>query len=76
MRTTLDIDAPILKELKRRQQAEGKSLGRLASELLAHALAEKGRPKSAVAFKWISRPMKARVDLADKDALYSAMDKA
>lgn len=75
MRTTLDIDAPVLKELKRRQKAEGKSLGRLASELLARALAEQRRPNPAVPFRWISRPMKARVDLADKEALYAAMDK-
>lgn len=75
MRTTLDIDAPVLKELKRRQKAEGKSLGRLASELLAHALAEQRRPKTAMRFRWISRAMKARVDVADKEALHAAMDR-
>jgi hypothetical protein len=74
MRTTLDIDDPVLRELKRRQQAEGKSLGKLASELLARALAEP-RPETAGArFAWISRDMGARVDLADKEALYAAMD--
>ena len=35
MKTTLDIDEPILRELKRRQAKEGKSLGRLVSDLLA-----------------------------------------
>jgi len=74
MRTTLDIDAPVLKELKRRQKAEGKSLGRLASELLARSLAEPDKSKKAAGFHWISRPMRARVDLADKEALYAAMD--
>ncbi len=74
MRTTLDIDTPVLKELKRRQKAEGKSLGKLVSELLAKALREDRQPKAAVRFSWISRPMGARIDLTDKDAMYRAMD--
>lgn len=74
MRTTLDIDDPVLKELKRRQRAEGKSLGKLASELLARALAEPHKETAGAPFAWISRDMGARVDLADKEALYQAMD--
>jgi hypothetical protein len=74
MRTTLDIDEPVLKELKRRQRAEGKSLGKLASELLARALAEPHKETSEGRFTWMSRDMGARVDLADKEAVYQAMD--
>lgn len=75
MRTTLDIDDPILKEVKRLQRREGKSLGRLVSDLLAQSLAETRRaPKSAPRFQWIAKPMGARVDLGDKDALLDAMD--
>lgn len=37
MRTTIDIDAPILGELKALQAREGKSMGRLVSDLLARA---------------------------------------
>jgi predicted DNA-binding ribbon-helix-helix protein len=33
MRTTVDLDDPILKDLKKIQQKEGKSLGRLISSL-------------------------------------------
>ena len=75
MRTTIDIDDPILSDLKRLQQREGKSLGRLVSDLLAQSLAARrqGAPAPA-AFQWISRPMNARVDLADKDAVMDAMD--
>lgn len=75
MRTTLDIDDPILKDLKRLQARQGKSLGRLVSDLLAQALAASaaGAP-AAREFRWISRPMGARVDLADRDALLDAMD--
>jgi len=38
MRTTIDIDDPILKEVKRLQAQQGKSLGRLVSDLLAQSL--------------------------------------
>ena len=44
MRTTLDIDDPVLRELKRLQTKEGKSLGRLVSDLLARALKEDAAP--------------------------------
>lgn len=76
MRTTIDIDDPILKDLKRLQQREGKSLGRLVSDLLARALASarSGEADAAHAFRWNSRPMKAKIDLSDKSALLDAMD--
>lgn len=77
MRTTVDIDDPILKDLKRRQRREGKSLGRLVSDLLALALAtteESGSQPAAPVFKWVARPMHARVDLADKHVLLDAVD--
>ncbi len=64
----------MLRELKRRQRAEGKSLGKVASELLARALAETGGAKAPARFAWVAQAMGARVDLADKDALYRAMD--
>ena len=75
MRTTVNIDDPILKELKKLQKKRGKSLGRLISDLLVQALrdsrAPRGMSKPAV---WISRRMGARIDLADKEALYTALD--
>ena len=75
MRTTIDIDDPILKDLKRLQRREGKSLCRLVSDLLAHALAaSKQSPRPAPAFHWTSRPMAARMPLHDKDAVLDAMD--
>jgi hypothetical protein len=75
MRTTIDIDDPILKDLKRLQRREGKSLGRLVSDLLAQSLASAPRgDRAAPALKWVSRPMRARVDLADREAVLDAMD--
>jgi hypothetical protein len=75
MRTTIDIDDPILKEIKQLQLREGKSLGRLVSDLLAQSLADvRRKPKAAPKFRWISKPMGAHVDLNDKHALLDAMD--
>jgi len=78
MRTTNDIDDPILKDLKRLQRREGKSLGRLVSDLLAQALAasRQGRQAAAPAFVWHSQGMRARIDLADKGAVRDAMDES
>jgi hypothetical protein len=75
MRTTVDLDDPILKDLKKIQQKEGKSLGRLISDLLARAIHERKSPKaSAKSARWISKAMGARIDLADREALYAAME--
>ena len=75
-RTTIDIDAPILRDLKRRQKREGKSLGRLVSDLLARALHHSNAGQAdPFSFHWISRSMRAQVDLADKEAVYGALDR-
>lgn len=71
-RTTLDIDATVMDELRRRQAAEGKTIGSLVSELLAVALATIERPSPS--FSWTSRSMQATVDLDDKDAVYALLD--
>lgn len=76
-RTTMDIDAPILDDLRRLQRQEGKSLGKLISELLAQALAQRksGRARRP-AFHWKTSPGALRIDLTDKDALWDALDAA
>jgi hypothetical protein len=75
MRTSIDIDDPVLKDLKRLQRREGKSIGRLVSDLLAKALAEtRSSAPHAPDFEWVTRRMNARVDLGDRDALLDAMD--
>ena len=75
MRTTVDLDAPVLRELKRLQRIERKSLGRLISDLLVLALSARKGPTSRRSFRWISRPMGARVDLRDRDAVYAVLDR-
>lgn len=75
MRTTVDIDDPILREVKAIHEKEGRSMGAVVSELLADALARRRRAsRPRPAFRWTSRPMKALVDLSDKDAVYAALD--
>ncbi|MDP1806731.1 MAG: hypothetical protein Q8K72_16250 [Acidimicrobiales bacterium] len=71
-RTTIDIDASVLRELKKRQERERKTLGQLISELLAKALeSENDAPPP---FSWVTKDLQPRVDLEDKDALWSILD--
>ncbi len=75
MRTTVNIDDVVLKELKRLQRRQKKPLGRLMSELLAQAMGSRGSESPPPAkFKWTTRHMGARVDLDDREAIYAAMD--
>jgi len=74
-RTTVDIDGPVLDDLKRIQKQEGKSLGRTVSDLLAEAISRYGsRRKTPGKLDWISKPMKLRVDLTDKESVRAAVD--
>lgn len=74
MRTTLDIDDPILREVKAIHKKEGRSMGAVVSELLAESLARRRTPRTRPPFRWVSQPMNARVDLSDKDAVYAVLD--
>jgi hypothetical protein len=74
-RTTIDLDIRVLHELKRRKQVTGKSIGELASELLAGALAQaEPEPTRNTGMRWRSAKMGARVDLEDKEAVRRAVD--
>jgi hypothetical protein len=75
-RTTLDLDSSVLTQLRRRARAERKSMGAVASELLAVVLAE---PQNAAVtpLRWISRNMGVpRVDLEDKEAVRRALEES
>jgi hypothetical protein len=74
MRTTLDIDDPILKEVKAIHEREGRSIGTIVSELLAEALAGRRTSRTRPPFRWTAHPMKSLVDLADKEAVYAVLD--
>ena len=44
-------------------------------ERALEALAKRKTRTKAPSFKWVSRPMRALVDLSDKEALYAVLDK-
>lgn len=71
MRTTIDLDPSVLEELRRRSRRAGKTMGQLASELLARSLRqEQAEQKAAPRLAWISRDLgRPRVDLEDKEAV-------
>jgi hypothetical protein len=74
-RTTVDIDASVLRELKRRQERERKTLGQLISELLAKAMDADDAGMAARPLNWVTKDLRPRVDLEDKDAVWSALDR-
>ena len=75
MRTTFDLDKPVLEGLKALQKKEKRSLSRIASELLADALSARRKAgQTRPAFSWNSFPMRARVDLRDKEAVFEILD--
>ncbi len=74
MRTTINISAPILEELKQLQKTEGGSLGNLVSRLLADALARYRTDSVEPDLNWNTKAMQARVDLTDKEAVHALLD--
>jgi hypothetical protein len=74
MRTTLDIASPVLEEVKAIHKQEDRSMGAIVSELLAEALARRKASRRRAPFRWTARPMRARIDLEDKDAVYAVLD--
>ena len=73
-RTTLDIDASVLAQLRRRARAEHKSMGQLASERLAVSLVDR-RAAQTRPPRWPTWSMgKPKLDLGDKEALRRALD--
>jgi hypothetical protein len=73
-RTTLDLDPAVVRELRRRGAREGKSMGQVASELLARAVAD-AKDAPAPPFTWIVGDLGGLlVDLEDKEAVRRALD--
>jgi hypothetical protein len=75
-RTTLDIDATVLEQLHERAAADGKSMGQVASELLAPGLAGAGSAPEPSPLRWISKSRGTpRINLEDKEALWQLLDR-
>lgn len=74
-RTTLNLDPSVMRELRRRSKRERKSIGELASQLLASGLRQEAKPAPSP-FSWVSRDLgKPAVDLEDKEALNALLDR-
>jgi len=74
-RTTLNLDPSVMRELRRRSERERKSLGELASQLLARGLREDPELQPGP-FAWVSRDLgEPAVDLEDKEALASLLER-
>ncbi len=69
MRITLDVDDPILREMKVLRERQRRSMGAIVSELLAEALARRRPSRVPLPLCWVSRPMKSLVNLADRTRL-------
>jgi hypothetical protein len=74
MRTTLDIEKPVLVNLKELARKRRRSMSRVASDLLAEALSRTETPSPSPVFFWSSKSMGARVDVDDKEALCDLLD--
>ncbi len=73
MKTTLIIPDPLFKDLKRRAAEGGETLSHLVADLLRKGLSERPRRKRLPPLPTF-RTGPAKVDIADRDALYRAME--
>ena len=68
------IEPTVLRQLEEIQREEGKPLERVVTELLTDALSRRKGTLQTAELDWISKPMGARFDLSDKEALFAALD--
>jgi len=72
-RTTLDLDAAVLADLRRRAADQGKSMGQVASEVLAVGLHDETAMEQPP-LRWAHKDLGLKVDLEDKDAVWRILD--
>jgi len=73
-RTTLNLDASVLREVKRRARDQGKSVGDVISEIVGPALAQRNPTGRHHELRWRTARMgPAKIDLEDKEAVRQAL---
>lgn len=72
-RTTLKIDDIVLRRLKQRAAAEGRSMQEVANQLLRRALASQDRGSYSLAMTGWEASEQPGVDLLDRDKLFELM---
>jgi len=74
-RTTIDLDPSVIEQLRERARRDGRSMGRVASEHLARALASDVASEPLPPLALSRRSLgTARIDLDDRDAVWAALD--
>ena len=73
-RTTINIDPTVLRQVKRLASSQRKTLTQVVSELLVDALAKQDKDVPEARLSWKAKSMRARIDLANKDAIYEVLD--
>ena len=74
MKTTLNIDATVMAALKRAAAREGRTMSELVEAALRLALQSPQQPKHKPPALPVFRSGGAMVDIANRDALYDAME--
>ena len=76
MRTTLNLDDSLMRNLKHRAAETGRTLTSLVEEAIRSMLDRETRPESDYRLRWVVVEGGARpgIDLTDRDALMDLMD--
>lgn len=74
MKTTLNIDAQIMAKLKQAAAAQGKTMGELVESALRTLLEAEPAERPPLPPLPVLRSGGLRVDVADRDGLYEAME--
>lgn len=70
----MKIDEPVLRQLKQRAAAEGRTLQDVANQLLRRALASQDREAYTLELTGWEAEEQPGVDLLDRDKLFDVMD--
>lgn len=73
-RTTLMIEDALLREIKKKAAAEGRTLQDVANDLLRQALHERSRKRFSLRLHGWDAKEQPGVDLLDRDKLFDLMD--
>ena len=73
-RTTLALDEEVLRRLKRRAAAEGRTVQAVANDLLRRGLQATGAPPYRLELRGWAAKLQPGVDLTDRDRLLDLLD--
>jgi hypothetical protein len=73
-RTTLDIDERVLRELKKKAAAEGRTLQAVANDLLKRALHTRAHQPFSLQIQGWAADLQPGVDILDRDSLFDLLN--